>query len=447
MYKESLMREASVLGLLNCRFIPKICDMAEDENAFYIIEEYIEGKSLYDYIKSNGVLREEKVIHYGIKLARLLEILHSQDSYKVCHLDVQPNNILINGEDVYLVDFGNSRCINDICMRREIMVTNGFSAPEQYLTNGSSNMRELYGADIYGAGAVMLYMLTGKYADGTYYKTTEALLADIDIDSKLLKVISEALDINGDYRQITAGVFKSQLENIVKDKDIICKTDENNPCIVSVAGIKQGAGATYAALALTAILGKTGADAVYEENNHSDMIRSMARLYKDMVFDRGCFSYGECRLKPKYNNNVRICTDENFIIRDEGVFDKSRQYGQILIIVMGAGMLGLPVVKNRLSEINEYIENTEKQVFCLFNLCSENAYRKAASGMSVICGYIPFGGNPMEADKKSIHGAEEIIRCIYGEENKHSSVKNEKKGNYAIRRRDKERRNSIGNGR
>lgn len=360
-------------------------------------------------------------------------------------MDIQPNNIIIKGEDVYLVDFENSRRSSDLYISKDMMATKGFAAPEQYNVEMKHKDYVFYKADIYGVGAVMLYMLTGKYIDGNVYNCAEDLLAKSNISPQLYKIISDTLQINTDYRQMTAEVLGQQLVNAMKEMgNGNNRVSENKDrYIVSVAGIKSGTGTTYAAFALTSLLSEKGESVVYEENNDSGMVRNMAKAYKEIEFDKGYFVMGKCRLKPKYNKNIHISRNEKIIVRDEGVFDKDKAYGQTVIIVMGAGIMGWPAVCGRLDEINTYIQNSDSKVIFLFNMCSENAYKKAGAKMMTVCAYIPFGDNPMDLKMENAHGMEEIIKSVCGEE-KRNNIGNKKKEELQGRKGNKKHRYSIG---
>ncbi|KAM4062098.1 kinase [Hirsutella rhossiliensis] len=92
-------------------------------------------------------------------VARALAYCHANG---VCHLDINPSNILLNPCRVYLADFGNSR---DISGQQNWTTTNGvlgnekWRAPELYADYGSS----IYLSDIYSLGLVYLNIATVLY--------------------------------------------------------------------------------------------------------------------------------------------------------------------------------------------------------------------------------------------------------------------------------------------
>ena len=108
--QNSFYSEINILKTVKHPNIPIIYDQYEDESAFYIVEEYIDAPNLMDYIRERGLLGEKQAVDIGIKLCEIISYLHSQKPVPILFLDIQPKNILINEDKIFLVDFGNSYC-------------------------------------------------------------------------------------------------------------------------------------------------------------------------------------------------------------------------------------------------------------------------------------------------------------------------------------------------
>lgn len=332
-YRESLMREADILRELRHESVPRLCDIEEKDDMFCIIEEYIEGKNLYDFIREKGVLDQDGALEYAVRLAAVIEFLHFGNSFKVFHLDIQPKNIIISDEKVYLTDFGNSKTDRDFGKRQRMMATEGFAPPEQYDEDFATEADNGIRADIYGFGAVLLYMLTGRYIAAAREEKPACNpkeLLEGRCGNELKNLITDALSINAQYRQADFSVLGSRLR-IIKEGGGMTLGVNRGPYVISVAGIKHGVGTTYVAMALMAQLERRGISAVYEENNDSDTVRSLARAYSDIKYELGWFVYMGCRLKPKYDKSIRLSAAESVIIRDEGVWSGTGSYGQLLL--------------------------------------------------------------------------------------------------------------------
>jgi serine/threonine-protein kinase len=406
------MREAYILSRLKSPYIPAVCDIEEMEHAFYIIEEYIDGKSLYDYIRENGIFEQEKGFEIGVKLAKIIDFLHSGHSFMVCHLDIQPKNILIKDEQVYLIDFGNALSSkNSGC--DAVMATEGFAPPEQYVCGFGADMSRTALADIYGFGAVLLYMMTGVYKKVSDTGEVTRLLEEKGIDGQMKKVILMALEKHSDCRQNSMGIICRQMESSYTG---LKNTQDGEQYIISVAGLERGCGATYTAILLTVLLKSRGIDAIYEENHLRDTVRLLAKAYEQVEYENGCFVLGGIKLKPKYNTNIRLDTKCSVIVRDEGSLkEKNGGYGDYLVITSYADIIGMAVLKDGIERISKMADIYGKNISVILNGCSLEQCRKTAGVISCADGYIPYAGTPFCADIKEHRGLWDILEKILAE--------------------------------
>lgn len=432
-YKDVLAKEAYILGRLNYRYIPLICDVEENESSFYIIEEYIEGNNLYDYIRKNGVFGMEAAISYGIKLAEIVEFLHSGNSFKVCHLDIQPKNIMINNNDIYLVDFGNSKSSREPEAAGYVMATKGFAPPEQYNRDFGKDMESGCKADIYGLGAVLLYMLTGRDAGNS--GDAVQILCNQGVSEGLAKIISDAVSKNPGCRQGSAAILKKNLIDLYCDKQVENKKPSGTPYIISVAGIKHGSGTTYVSLALLNGLRQMGVNASYEENNPSNAVREFARYDASVAYDRGYFVFRGYRLKPMYGENVRISCNEEVIVRDEGIFSHKKKYADAMALVINADILHKGLADKVLSFAEKFRQEGIR-VIIILNMCSENDFKRLSLKVPALCGYISPGSSPFCWQKNETSEALEIINHIYKREK--DNVKNKKRERLSFSKRIKD---------
>lgn len=102
---QGFAREAAVLKELKHPGIPVIYDLEEDSSYYYLIEEYLDGESLYALIERQGGLARAKAFSYGIELCRIISYLHSIEPNPILYLDLQPRNILICQGALKLIDF------------------------------------------------------------------------------------------------------------------------------------------------------------------------------------------------------------------------------------------------------------------------------------------------------------------------------------------------------
>ena len=82
----------------------------EDENRFYIMMEYVEGQTLSDLIKeSSESLSLETIFEITTGILKALKYAHEKN---IVHRDIKPDNIVIQGGNVKLTDFGLATLIS-----------------------------------------------------------------------------------------------------------------------------------------------------------------------------------------------------------------------------------------------------------------------------------------------------------------------------------------------
>jgi len=102
-----------------------IYDFIQNGNEGYIVMEYVGGRSIESILKEKGVLPVEEAISYILGILPAFSYLHS-NGYIYC--DFKPDNFMLEGDDVKLIDMGGVRKINDD--DGDIYGTRGYMAPE-----------------------------------------------------------------------------------------------------------------------------------------------------------------------------------------------------------------------------------------------------------------------------------------------------------------------------
>ena len=126
--------------------------MEEDTGYSYLIEEYLEGESLYALVKRLGSLSVKAAADLGIQICRIIQFMNSAEN-PILYLDLQPKNLLVCNGILRLTDFDHAQYASDAAAFGERYGTIGFAAPEQY-TGEPLDCR----TDVYAIGALLYFM-------------------------------------------------------------------------------------------------------------------------------------------------------------------------------------------------------------------------------------------------------------------------------------------------
>lgn len=296
-------KEGLILKYVRNPGIPIVYDLEEDDSYGYLIEEYLEGESLAEIIKEQGPLSTARTVSYGIQICHLVNHLHSARITPILYLDIQPRNLLLCGNRIKLVDFGcaaflkegNSSCVG--------CGTPGFAAPEQYAGKTPDER-----TDIYGIGAVLYFLWTGRSFSGYWENMTARKGAGQD---KLKKIIKKCLATRRERRYGSVMELEKALERMETPFLTCCKRKqkrESFPVIIAFAGSHAGAGTTHLAIGMAAYLRDQNFKVCYEEKNGNGVVRELLRCQGKGLDRHGVAKINGIFMRPRFMENV--CLEE-----------------------------------------------------------------------------------------------------------------------------------------
>ena len=269
--KEGAQEELRILRELESPCFPRIVECFQENGRQYLLMDWIRGRTLEEALLQEGPLPWRTAAAYAAKICGALETLHG-GTPAILHLDLKPSNIILTQDGPRLIDFGNAvladaaadltaadgrkagaaeangtaaagRAEAALPADRALRGTPGYAAPELYSGRGA-DIR----SDVYGLGAVLCAMLTGKKPGPAGNRTETA-------PERLWEIVEKAMEEDRESRFQNAAEFRSALETALAETAETAETEKNagrrkNVFIRFAAAVCAAAAAVTAAAAL-----------------------------------------------------------------------------------------------------------------------------------------------------------------------------------------------------
>jgi DNA helicase II / ATP-dependent DNA helicase PcrA len=239
--RRRFFQEARAASALSHPHILTIYEVGEDEGMPYIAMEYIEGETLRQKIRNNG-LQLKQTLDIAIQICSGLARAHELG---IIHRDLKPENLMLN-RDGYakILDFGLAKLVAEReralvadseqkTLIRGIQTESGtlmgtvnYMAPEQLL-----GQRVDRRCDVFSFGVVLCEMLTGTapFVHENRIDTMHAILhrdprfadgGQPELPFELQRVLAKALAKTPKDRYQTVAEFAAELKIIKRDLDL-----------------------------------------------------------------------------------------------------------------------------------------------------------------------------------------------------------------------------------
>lgn len=189
--------------------LPRIIEVGQDSQGWYSVIEFVQGSNLRD-------AQISAVLPVFESVCKAVDVLHTKFDPPIIHRDIKPDNVIVAGDSVVLIDFGAARSFDEAkdC-DTHFYATRAYASPEQF-GYAQTDPR----SDIYSLGMLLVFLETGQDPDSELKQAIrdgEEALIELGIDAPYAKTITKACAFDPSFR------FKSvseMLEYLHSELDI-----------------------------------------------------------------------------------------------------------------------------------------------------------------------------------------------------------------------------------
>ena len=217
-------REARAALSLSHENIVRTYDVGNDDGVYYIVMEYVQGKTLKEILSANGPLPPKIAISLACQVLDALACAHGKG---IIHRDVKPQNVIVTPYGkAKLADFGIAMDANASTRTfagHNVLGSVHYISPEQ----ARGDEIKPY-SDIYSVGIMLYEMLIGRVPfDGDTTVTvalkhlqetiTPPCVVNDKVSSSLSDIVVKAASKNPDDRYQTAQAMRHDLQRSLKE--------------------------------------------------------------------------------------------------------------------------------------------------------------------------------------------------------------------------------------
>ncbi|MFF5534918.1 serine/threonine-protein kinase [Streptomyces cinerochromogenes] len=169
------LREAKAIARIRNNSAVTVFDVVDEDDRPWIVMELVEGKSLAEVIREDGLLEPKRAAEVGLAI---LDVLRSAHREGILHRDVKPSNVLI-AEDgrVVLTDFGIAQVEGDPSITSTGMLV---GAPSYISPERARGHKPGPAADLWSLGGLLYAAVEGAppYDKGSAIATLTAVMTE-----------------------------------------------------------------------------------------------------------------------------------------------------------------------------------------------------------------------------------------------------------------------------
>ena len=218
-FVQRFRREAQAAARISNPNLVGVYDTGSDDGVHFIVMEYVEGRTLAEYLAGGGRIMPDRATQIGEAVCSALSAAHAQG---VIHRDIKPGNIMLTpAGQVKVTDFGIARMTmtaETVAQTAAVLGTASYLSPEQAQGQPVDGR-----SDLYSLGCVVYEMVTGRppfLGDSPVAVASKQVLEqpiapsqlNPDVTPDLDAVILRALAKNPANRYQSAEEFRADLD-------------------------------------------------------------------------------------------------------------------------------------------------------------------------------------------------------------------------------------------
>ena len=218
--RNTVKNEINILKQLNHNNIMKLYDVIDTSRYLYLIQEYINGISLLEIIKSekNKYIEQKRAIKLFLQILKAISYCQSKN---INHRDIKLENILVIEDNIVkIIDFGFAVISDKETYHKFFCGTPSYMSPE--IVNREKYIAQY--SDIWSLGVLLYTMLYGRFPfrekddDKLFKKINSGIFSfpeDIIVNEKIKILLKKILNVNP--------ILRPSLDQIIKETKKIMK--------------------------------------------------------------------------------------------------------------------------------------------------------------------------------------------------------------------------------
>ena len=209
--------EAQALQKLgNHKCIPQLLAHFEEEEEFYLVQQYIEGNTLSQELIPDQFWSEEDIIKFLQECLQTLDFIHNQG---VIHRDIKPDNLIRRKHDqkIVLVDFGSVKEV--INSQTQIIQSTVAVGTRGYMPTEQARGKPRITSDLYALGIIAIQAATGVHPIDLQEDENGEIIwqSQANISSKLVDILSKMVRYHFKDRYQSASEILKDLKSLTND--------------------------------------------------------------------------------------------------------------------------------------------------------------------------------------------------------------------------------------